>query len=296
MTTAPKRKARTRPTASTAASSTTKKPRENSGQVQSLCRALSILNVIADADRGMTMTDIAQRASLPLSTTHRLLTTLQHERYVRFDNEQSLWMMGVQAFIIGNAFVRSRDIIATSRPHMMALMEKSGETVNLAVADQGECIYLAQIECRQMMRVQAKPGARVPMHSSAVGKALLAAMPEAKARKFLTMRELERGTDKTVVDLKELCSEIEDVRDDGYGLDDEEHCVGLRCVASVIYDEFGEPMAAVSLSGPLARIGDDRFPILGSMVNETANAITAAMGGVVPKHKGGICKDLGTRR
>jgi len=285
MTTAPKRKARTRPTASTAASSTTKKPRENSGQVQSLCRALSILNVIADADRGMTMTDIAQRASLPLSTTHRLLTTLQHERYVRFDNEQSLWMMGVQAFIIGNAFVRSRDIIATSRPHMMALMEKSGETVNLAVIDQGECIYLAQVECRQMMRVQAKPGSRVPIHSSAVGKALLAAMPVEKAKKFIQMREFERATDNTVIDQKALCKEIEEVRDIGFAYDDEEHCIGLRCVASAIYDEFGEPIAAVSLSGPMARVGDERFPVLGDMVKECAAEITAAMGGVVPINK-----------
>lgn len=286
----PKRKARIRPIADNVSGSPAKKQRENTGQVQSLCRALSILNVIADEDHGMTMTDISQRARLPLSTTHRLLTTLQHERFVRFDNEQSLWMMGVQAFIIGNSFVRSRDIIATSRPFMMGLMEKSGETVNLAVADQGECIYLAQVECRQMMRVQAKPGSRVPMHSSAVGKALLSAMPEAKARKFLDMRELERGTDKTVVDFKALCKEIENVRQSGYALDDEEHCVGLRCVASVIYDEFGLPMAAVSLSGPLARIGDERFPILGGMVRETAHAITAAMGGVIPLQKNGICR------
>jgi len=128
------------------------------------------------------------------------------------------------------------------------------------------------------------------MHSSAVGKALLAAMPEAKAKKFLFMRELERGTDKTVVDLKALCTEIEAVRRDGYAFDDEEHCIGLRCVASVIYDEFGEPMAAVSLSGPLARIGDERFPVLGEMVKETAHAITTAMGGVVPLIKNGICK------
>lgn len=286
---APKRKARIRPVAQSD-KAPAKKPRDNTGQVQSLCRALSILNVIADEDRGLTMTDIAQRAKLPLSTTHRLLTTLQHERYVRFDNEQSLWMMGVQAFIIGNAFVRSRDIIATSRAFMMSLMEKSGETVNLAVADQGECIYLAQVECRQMMRVQAKPGSRVPMHSSAVGKALLAASPDEKARKFLAMRELEKGTNKTVVDLKSLCKEIEEVRATGYARDDEEHCVGLRCVASVIYDEFGAPMAAVSLSGPLARIGDDRFPVLGAMVAETAREITTAMGGVVPVGSSSFCK------
>ena len=277
------------PSATKPARKPAKRPRENTGQVQSLCRALNILNVIADHETGLTMTDIAQRASLPLSTTHRLLTTLQHERYVRFDNEQSLWMMGVQAFIIGNAFVRSRDVIASSRPHMMDLMERSGETVNLAVPDQGECIYLTQVECRQMMRVQAKPGSRVPMHSSAVGKALLAAMPEEKARKFLAMRELERGTDKTVVDFKSLCRELDDVRANGYARDDEEHCVGLRCVASVIYDEFGHPLAAVSLSGPLARIGDERFPELGGMVKKTARAITAAMGGVVPQANGSVC-------
>lgn len=267
----------------------TKRPRENTGQVQSLCRALNILNVIADHETGLTMTDIAQRANLPLSTTHRLLTTLQHERYVRFDNEQSLWMMGVQAFIIGNAFVRSRDVIASSRPHMMDLMERSGETVNLAVPDQGECIYLTQVECRQMMRVQAKPGSRVPMHSSAVGKALLAAMPQEKAKKFLAMRELERGTDKTVVDFKSLCHELDEVREKGFARDDEEHCVGLRCVASVIYDEFGQPLAAVSLSGPLARIGDERFPELGALVKQTARDITQAMGGLVPQVNGSVC-------
>jgi len=262
-----------------------KKNGDSSGQVQSLCRALSILNVIADDDHGMTMTDISQRAALPMSTTHRLLTTLQHERYVRYDNDQSLWKMGVQAFIIGNAFVSSRDVIATSRPLMAALMEKSGETVNLAVIDQGECIYLAQVECRQMMRVQAKPGSRVPIHSSAVGKALLAAMPVEKAKKFIQMREFERATDNTVIDQKALCKEIEEVRDIGFAYDDEEHCIGLRCVASAIYDEFGEPIAAVSLSGPMARVGDERFPVLGDMVKECAAEITAAMGGVVPINK-----------
>lgn len=260
-----------------------KKSGDSSGQVQSLCRALSILNVIAEDDHGLSMTHIAQRTGLPLSTTHRLLTTLQHERYVRCDSDQSLWKAGVQAFIVGNAFAQSRDIIATSRPFMTALMEKSGETTNLAVADQGECIYLAQVECRQMMRVQAKPGSRVPMHSSAVGKALLAAMPEEKAKKFIQMREFERNTDKTVVEQQELQREVTDVRQTGYGRDDEEHCVGLRCVASVIFDEFGEPMAAVSLSGPMARISDERFPILGAMVKETAAEITVAMGGIVPK-------------
>ena len=267
-----------------------KKSSESSGQVQSLCRALSILNVIAEDEQGLTMTDISQRAQLPLSTTHRLLTTLQHERYVYYHNDLSLWKMGVQAFIIGNAFVSSRDIIETSRPFMVSLMEASGETTNLAVADHGECIYLAQVECRQMMRVQAKPGSRVPIHSSAVGKAILAAMPIDKARKFIKMREFERATDKTLIDQKTLCLEIDEVRESGFGRDDEEHSIGLRCVASAIFDEFGEPIAAVSLSGPMARVSDERFPVLGAMVKDTAAEITAAMGGVVPqKQKFSFC-------
>lgn len=258
---------------------------ESSGQVQSLCRALSILNVIAEDEAGMTMTEISDCTSLPMSTTHRLLTTLQHERYVRYDTQQSLWKMGVQAFIIGNAFERSRDIIATSRPYMKTLMEQSGETTNLAVADQGECIYLAQVECRQMMRVQAKPGSRVPFHSSAVGKALLAGMDEVKAKKFIQMREFERATDNTVIDQHALCKEVGEARKNGYARDDEEHCVGLRCVASAIYDEEGVPIAAVSLSGPRARIGDDQFPVLGRMVKETAAHITVELGGMVPNNK-----------
>ena len=275
MAVAAKRKPRTKPVADKAGS--------GGGQVQSLCRALSILNVIAEDDHGMTMTDISQRTRLPMSTTHRLLTTLQHECYVRYDNHQSLWKMGVQAFVIGNAFVSSRDIIVMSRPFMVALMEKSGETTNLAVSDQTDCIYLAQVECRQLMRVQAKPGSRVPIHSSAVGKALLAASAQEKVKKFIQMREFERVTDKTVIDQKTLFSEVEKARVDGYAYDDEEHCLGLRCVASAIYDEFGEPIAAVSLSGPLARISDERFAVLGGMVKATAAEITAAMGGILPK-------------
>jgi len=259
-----------------------KKAGESGGQVQSLCRALSLLNVIAEDDRGLTMTQISQLAGLPMSTTHRLLTTLQHEHYVRYDNDQSLWKMGVQAFVIGNAFVRSRDIIATSRPFMAALVEQSGETCNLAVAELGECIYLAQIECQQIVRVQAKPGSRVPIHSSAVGKALLAAMPMDKAQRFIKMREFERATTNTTIEQKALCAEIDTVREVGFAYDDEEHCVGLRCVAAAIYDEFGEPLAAVSLSGPLARVDDQRFPELGAMVKASAAAITAAIGGVVP--------------
>jgi IclR family transcriptional regulator, acetate operon repressor len=108
--------------------------RTGGDQVQSLVRALSLLNRLSEAEEGgATLTDLAQQVGLPSSTVHRLLTTLEQERYVRFDQEGRLWSVGVQAFISGNAFTKTRSIVGIARPHMRRLMEESGEMVNLAV-------------------------------------------------------------------------------------------------------------------------------------------------------------------
>jgi IclR family transcriptional regulator, acetate operon repressor len=252
---------------------------ERSGQVQSLTRALAILNAVAEADDGISLTEVAQQVGLPPSTTHRLLTTLQQDHFVRFDNERALWSVGVQSFIVGNAFLRTRRLVQTARPHLRALMEESGETVNLAVEDDGHAIFLHQVECRQMMRAQTTLGSRVPLHCSGVGKALLMAMAESRLAKILHRHGLPRLTARTIVRPTELRADLATSGHRSYALDDEEHAVGLRCVAAVILDELGEPAAAISISGPAARITDDRIPLLGDMVRRTAAAITAEYGG-----------------
>ncbi len=253
--------------------------RERAGQVQSLSRALGILRALAQHDAGMTLTEISHTVGLAPSTAHRLLTTLQQEGHVRFGRERGTWQIGVEAFVIGSAFVRSRDITAFARPFMRELMEASGETVNLAVTEQGEVTYLAQVECRQMMRALARPGARVAMHYSAVGKALLANLPTAEVSEIVAQRGLSRLTPKTVATEKQLLTALEAVRRDGYAVDDEEHSLGLRCVAAPIFDEHGEAVAALSLSGPTVRISDERMAVLGGMVRHAAEEITAAYGG-----------------
>ncbi len=253
-----------------------------SGQVQALSRALSILNALAVNEDGLTLTAIARHLDLAPSTAHRLLTTMQQEQYVRFDRDRGLWQVGVQAFVIGNTFLRSRHIVSMSRPYMSQLMEKSGETVNLAVADRREVIYLDQVECREMMRALAKPGARVPMHCSAVGKVLLAEMTDEEIAKYVKHPGLFRLTENTILSPEGLRSEIETIRARGYAIDDEEHAVGLRCVAAAVFDEAGRPLAAISLSGPKVRIRDNRLPILGEMISATAREITGAVGGCLP--------------
>ncbi len=250
--------------------------------MQSLVRALGILNRLANADDGVTLTEIAQQVGLSPSTAHRLLTTLEQERYVHFNAEQKLWSVGVQAFVAGNAFLKTRNLVAAARPHMRALMEESEETVNLAVEDQFEAIYLSQIECRQMMRAFARPGGRVPLHCSSVGKALMSAMSESDLSKVLRQKGLPRVTVKSLNTTTALREDLLTARHRGYAIDDEEHAVGLRCIAAVIFNEVSDAVAAVSLSGPMARISDERIPLLGDLVRRKADAITSQIGGNLP--------------
>lgn len=261
------------------------KPAARAGgdQVQSLVRALALLNRITEAaEDGATLTDLAQQVGLPASTAHRLLTTLEQERYVRFNNDGRLWSVGVQAFVVGCSFTKTRSLVGVARPHMRHLMEEGGETVNLGVEDEGQAVYLSQVECRQMMRVFARPGMRVPLHCSAVGKAILSATSDKKLSKTLHQRGMPRLTVKTITSPSALRADLEKVRACGYAIDDEEHAIGLRCIGAPIFDETGDVVAAVSASGPMARIGDERMAQLGALVLETARAISADMGAAAP--------------
>lgn len=251
-------------------------------QVRSLVRALRVLNSIADsAEGGCSLTELAQQVGLPASTAHRLLTTLEQERYVTFHQERHIWTIGVQAFVTGCAFTRTRGLAGLARRHMRHLMEESGETVNLAVEDEGEAVYLSQVECRQMMRVFARPGMRVPLHCSAVGKAILSAATDKTLTKILQQRGMPRLTVKTIIGPGLFRTELERVRAAGYAVDDEEHAVGLRCIAAPVFDESGDAIAAVSVSGPMARIVDERVAQLGTLVLQTSRAISLEMGAII---------------
>lgn len=252
---------------------------DRGGQVQALGRALAILNHLAAAEGGASLTEVAQKVGLAVSTTHRLLTSLEAERYVRFDPETRLWSVGIQAFIAGSGFLKARDVVRLARPHMRTLMERSGETVNLAIEDQGAAVYLSQVECREMMRSFARLGARVPLHCSGVGKALLSAMGEGDLARVLARYSLPAATPRTLTTEPALRADLERIRARGYAIDDEEHAIGLRCVAAVVFDEHGDPICAVSVAGPMARITDERMPVLGEMVKEAATRIMAEIGG-----------------
>jgi IclR family acetate operon transcriptional repressor len=252
------------------------------GKNQSLVRAMTLLERLSLTASGMTLTDLSQQLGMPSATTHRLLNTFEEMGYVEHDSILGLWFIGFKTFSVGNAFLNRRDFIATARPYMRRLVDQCGETVNLAVIDDGEVVYVGQVQSPEMMRMIVKLGSRSPIHASGVGKTLLASMTEKGVSTILQRKGLARFTERTIDNPANLRVELSHIRKLGYALDDEEHSVGLRCVAATIFDENGVALAGLSLSGPKARITDSRLTDLGAATRQMADEVTAALGGQKP--------------
>lgn len=254
------------------------------GQVQSLSRGLLLLETVAEAEaeEGVTLSDLAMQVGLAPSTTHRLLNTLEQRGFLQQDAGLGRWHVGVRAFDIGNAFLNGRDFVAQSRPLLVRLMEECGETANLAVEDEGEAVMLAQVQCREMMRMMVPLGSRAPMHASGIGKALLAQMSDQEVAAILHRHGLPAITEHSIRAPEALRKELEQTRTRGWSYDNEEHAIGLRCVAATLYDEQGQAVAAISLSGPSSRISDERVSSLGRLVADIAADATRTLGGRIP--------------
>ncbi len=261
------------------------KARARDGKNQSLTRALTLLERLSESDTGMHLTDLSYQLGMPAATVHRLLSTFEELDFVEQDPDEGSWFIGLKAFTVGNAFLKRRDFVASARPYMNALVDECGETVNLGVIDDGEVVFISQVESQEVMRMIVRLGSRSPIHASGVGKAMLANMPEQRVTRILQQRGLARYTDHTIDSPATLRDELKQVRQQGYALDDEEHAVGLRCVAAPIFDENGQALAAISLSGPKARIVDGRLGEMGNAVRQTAAEITRELGGRIPAVK-----------
>ena len=265
---------RTKATASSAASA--------SGGVQSLTRGLTLLEKLAESEGGITLTEISSRVNLPPSTAHRLLNTLADMGFVTQAKDSGLWYVGLKTYRVGCAFVSNRDFVGESHAYLRKLMEASGETSNLSILDGTYACFIAQVQCHEVMRMLVRLGSRIPAHASGSGKAMLSALPEDELAIVLRNSNLVQLTSKTITDPDKRRAQFAAIRARGYSYDDEENAMGLRCVAAPIYDEFAEPIGAISLAGPIARLTDERILKLGPLVAHTGREITEKLGGVVP--------------
>ena len=255
------------------------------GGVQSVDRALVIIETLAEDDEGYRLSDLAVRTGLSTSTVHRLLATLEKRRFVQFDRTESKWHVGAQSFSVGATFTRRRNFTAQAMPYLRKLRDQTRETANLAVVDDESIIVLTRVESREIMRSLTKVGGRVAMVASGVGKAVLATYSNEDVSAIIHHHGMPRMTEKSVVRPGDLFKELEKIRRQGFAIDDEEACMGLRCIASVVYNDCSEPLAAISVSGMTSRLTDERLPQLGQTVREVAAELTVALGGAMPAAK-----------
>ena len=260
-------------------------PEPRDGGVQSVDRALLIIETLAEDDEGYRLSDLAVRTGLSTSTAHRLLTTLERRRFVQFDRDGSKWHVGAQSFVVGSTFVRRRNFATQAMPYLRKLRDQTRETANLAVVDDESIFVLTGMESREIMRSLTKVGGRVAMVASGVGKAVLATYSDDDVNAIIRRQGMPRLTEKSIVRPGALFRELETIRRQGYAVDDEEARIGLRCVAAVVFSDSSEPLAAISVSGMTSRVTAARLPALGQTVREVAAELTLALGGVMPEAK-----------
>jgi len=257
-----------------------RKPSENAApsSVQVLDRSLKLLELVAEAD-GAVLTDLAEQSRMAPSTVHRLLTSLAQHGMVAHDGETGAWTIGVKAFEIGTAYLRFRKLGTISRPFLKQLMEECGETANIAIEDDGDVVFISQVESHAPMRAFFRPGRRGAIHASGIGKAILSTWADEQIDALLSGKPLQHFTGKTRDSLPKLLKDISEIRQRGWSIDDEEHTLGMRCVAAPIFDEYGEAVAGISISGPAVRLPDEKIAEIGPRVRSAAESLTKAMGG-----------------
>lgn len=254
--------------------------------VKSVTRALDLLVLLGQNDEGLRASELARQAGLAVSTTHRLLTTLEKQGFTQCDPETSAWHVGRAAFTVGNAYGRRRSFIAPALPYLKRLRDQTHETANLGILDTDRLVTVSQVESRQIVRAISPPGGHTPVFCSGMGKALLATWPDDEIRALAERAGLRPMTPRSLTSIEAVLKEIATIRSQGFAVDDEEHIQGLRCVAAVVWSPTGEPACAISVSGLAARLTPDRIATTGALVRDAAVSLTRHLGGIPPELPG----------
>jgi IclR family acetate operon transcriptional repressor len=243
------------------------------GSVQSLDRAFAILEAMADAGGPLGLSQLAAEARLPLATIHRLVRTLVDLGYVRQEPSRQ-YSLGPRLMRLADASTKRLGTIA--HPYMSQVVAQLGESVNLAVLDGEEIVYVAQVQPSvNFMRMFTEVGRRVKPHATAVGKAILASADEQTVRGLLKHTGMPQRTEHTLVTPEEFLDDLVRTRARGYALDDGEQELGVRCVAVAVPDA-PRPMA-LSMSGPLTRMTDDAVVAAAPVLAAAADKIAAEL-------------------
>ena len=250
--------------------------------VQAIERVSSILEILGQNPRGVSIRALSDKVNLPKGTTHRLLSSLSYLGYVRQDSKTRDYFLGFKLVELGNLLLSQLDLRKEAEPFLKNLAENTKETVHLVVLDRNEIVYIDKVEGDHNpsgLRMASRIGLRNPAHSSAVGKVLISHLPDEDLNQFFRGKGLPKRTENTITDMAQLKEHLKMVRNQGYAVDDEENEKGVRCVGAPIYDEAGNAVAAISISGPAFRVTKKLVQeTLKKEVMETALKISQRLG------------------
>jgi len=246
--------------------------------ISTLSRTLKILEAFDAKTPALRLTDIAVKVELHKSTVYRLLSYLVSENYLEFDERTKEYRLGIKFLTIASVVLSSLDITDISKPIMRGLVEKTGQTANLAVLDRDSVIYIAKVEPSSSIRIATRIGARVPAHCTALGKVLLAHLPKDNLNTILPRMKLSRFTNSTITDKESLKKELNKISKISYAIDHEEFLDGLVCVAYPIFDYKNEATAAISISGSVTAFKDQQILEWIKLLKVSSDSISQQLG------------------
>lgn len=254
----------------------------HSSTAVTVVKAFSILNLLAHrAGSTVSLAEVAAHIGTSKSTAHRYLTTLEELGVVERDAKDR-FQLGPKLIELAGMLLAEHDLRRESEPFLLELASQTQETVHLAVPSGNEVVYLAKVESPHPIRMASRIGARMPMYSTALGKAILAHLPPERVQEIVDAGIPPR-TPHTVSSAEALRAELAKVQAQGFALDDQENELGVRCVGAPVFDYSGEVVGAVSVSGPAHRLSREMLLKLGPLVRETALKISRRLGYPVPE-------------
>lgn len=248
-----------------------------SAPVGVVTKVLRILETLHEAPSGLQLKDVALQTAINKSTAYRFLAHLEHEGYV-FRDSTGAYAIGVRLARLASGSSYQTTLRKLSRPILQQLWRTTGETVNLAVMDGREVLYLDVMESSHTFRLVSQVGMRRPVYCTALGKVMLAYIPEEEHTYFFSGMTFERFTQHTLKSVAQLRKDLAAIRQRGYSIDSEEAYLGSRCIGAPIFDSLGKIAAAVSVSGPTTRVTKERVPSFATFAKNAASAISRSLG------------------
>ena len=244
-----------------------------SAPVGVVTKVLHILETLHDAPSGLQLKDVAQLTGINKSTAYRFLAHLEHEGYV-FRDSSGAYAIGVRLARLASGASYQTTLRKLSRPILQQLWRVTGETVNIAVLDGREVLYLDVMESSHTFRLVSQVGMRRPVYCTALGKAMLAFIPEEEQQYFFDGMSFERFTPHTIRGATQLRKEFALIRQRGYSIDNEEAYLGSRCIGAPIFEASGKITAALSVSGPTTRVTREKVTGVAAAAKSAATAIS----------------------